>query len=164
MRKNIYIILSALLSLAFFVSPLHCALAAEPITFSDAPPTNSAMLALRYLQTHKDFASTAASPARHAQKDVNDDGINEHIFIENCNARPAICDAYIVAASGADITVLGTFKAGNIALSAHYTNGIRDILVYNTPKNDYLFTTMRWDSLHSQYNLPATDGTINASN
>lgn len=84
--------------------------------------------------------------------DLNNDMIPEYVVAEqDCVQSRRICKHYILAAQGASFVVIGTFDALKILPAPQYTNGVRNILVYNNVKNEFKYDVVTWNSRASSY-------------
>lgn len=81
--------------------------------------------------------------------DLNEDGLNE--FITKPKGCDGLCDFKILADVDGTLLSLGTLAAHNLLLGNAYSHGVRDLLVFNDPANDYNYTVYVWESEHSQY-------------
>ncbi len=85
--------------------------------------------------------------------DLNDDGPEESILKtkrEYCHGDDGCL--YVIAARKQDEWIkLGTFKAFNILVSDRRTYGIRDLIVYSVPNNDFESVHYVWNPKAYQY-------------
>lgn len=119
--------------------------AAEPLNY-DLPLTS---------QEAKKMESYLKKPLagnfRVSKVDLNDDGLYEYIVVDNECLRQNFCPTSVLSDAEQSFIELGNIKAKNIALSNKYTNGVRNLLVYNNDKNDYDYSVFVWDSPKSTY-------------
>ena len=85
--------------------------------------------------------------------DLNGDSVDEVLY----QAAPPLCSenegcTYFVTAKKKDSwIVIGEFKGFNILISDKRTYGIRDIIVYNIPHNDFESVRYAWNPKRYQY-------------
>lgn len=84
--------------------------------------------------------------------DLNNDMIMEWIaFDSSCVQLKKLCKHIIIAKNTEQFIILGQFDALKISPSSQYTNGVRDILVYNSTMNEFKPATVKWNSALSSY-------------
>lgn len=83
--------------------------------------------------------------------DLNDDGLHEYIVINNECTRQNFCKTLILSDVQESFIELGEADTKTLALSNNYTNGVRNLLVYNHEKNDYDYSVLIWDAPKSSY-------------
>lgn len=135
-----------------FMALSGIAQAAEPVQLKTETTSPVEQRILDMAKSRLPLKSGAEAVLGFSAKDLNDDGINEYIITENCSyGTPKPCDTWVVANNNGNLSILAQFTAKNIALSNKYTNGIRDLLVYNDPGNDFRYTIFRWNSPRGAY-------------
>lgn len=88
-----------------------------------------------------------------AAVDLNDDGSSEFILRpSNCSAH-SLCSYDILAETDKRILQLGTVKAKKLLLGQDYTHGIRNLLAFNTPDNDFAYDLYSWNAQETRYML-----------
>lgn len=121
------------------------AYAAEPLNY-DLPLTSQEAKKLeQYLK------KPLAGNFKISKVDLNDDGLYEYVVQSNQCSRQNFCETSILTDTDASFIELGKTKAKSVALSNKYTNGVRNLLVYNNDKNDYDYSVFVWDSPKSTY-------------
>lgn len=136
------------MALAFLISGISVTRAAEPLVFQSHAPVYRQEILQNFIASLPALAEGASV----ATTDLNRDGLSEFILKNTQCHGGAHCDYYIAAAlPDGSMTVIGTMAAKNIALSDNYTNGIRDILVYNQETNAYKPATYIWNAAISRY-------------
>ena len=97
------------------------------------------------------------APYSVAKTDLNNDAIEEYILRplnkSDCPKAP-ICPHYIVAQQNHEYILLGKFDAHKMLISNKKAYGIRDIIVYNTPHNDFSYKTAVWNPFSYRFELP----------
>ena len=92
-----------------------------------------------------------------AEIDLNGDSIDEYIIKPesgaNCPAFP-LCPYYVTAFQKHDPIIIGKFNAHKMLISDKKTYGIRQIIVYNTPHNDFTSKTSSWNPYDFSYEAP----------
>lgn len=132
-----------------------------------SPPAQSSEL-LRFAEPEAAFKAVLfLSGDRHgvskdshlfAKIDLNADGAPEYIAKEKSCA--GFCDYKVLAQQGrggqggaATIVMLGEFHAKDILIGNGYTHGIRNLLVFNNPQNDFRPDLYIWNPGASRYTL-----------
>ena len=83
--------------------------------------------------------------------DLNDDTISEYLVtIKNCKHN-TFCPHMLVALPHHEPLLLLLIKSKYVRLSLNKTYGIRDLEIYDNPKNDYHYTRYVWDPFSFQY-------------
>ncbi len=132
---------------ALLVLNAPAAYALEPVNFDAQLGLTDSLHLETYLKTYE------AAPA-----DLNGDGLKEFILKnKDCKAQ-TLCEYKVLAYSHSETLTLAEFKAQQIALSDHYTSGVRDILVYNNPLNDYAHTIYAWNAANSKFVEKPSEG------
>lgn len=92
-----------------------------------------------------------------AEMDLNGDAIDEYIIRpesdEYCPALP-LCPYYVTAFQKHEPIIIGQFNAHKMLISDKKTYGIRQIIVYNIPHNDFTFETSSWNPYRFSYEAP----------
>jgi len=84
--------------------------------------------------------------------DLNNDIIKEWIAYDAaCIQLKKLCRHVIIGKNTEEFILLGQFDALKIYPSSQYTNGVRDILVYNSTINEFKPVTVKWNSALSSY-------------
>jgi len=120
--------------------------AAETLRYDHPIPRSS-------FERIKDFArSNLGSPITSyeiARADLNDDGLYE--FVLKPKACNTTCRYNIVAESSKNIVMLGDIRGSNIALGNEFSHGVRNLLVFESPTNDFDYTLYTWHPMSSSY-------------
>lgn len=85
--------------------------------------------------------------------DLNNDGRDELILkteADDCDARRG-CDYLVAAEKSSHWIQLGRIKAFNILVSDKRTYGVRDLIVYNIPNNDFESVRYVWKPKSFKY-------------
>lgn len=83
-----------------------------------------------------------------APVDLNNDSISEYILITDT------LNEFEIIAIKDDLPVsLGTIDALKLMVSHDQTHGVRSLLVFSDPKNDYDYDVYKWDAINSSYAL-----------
>lgn len=92
-----------------------------------------------------------------ATTDLNDDFIDEYIlrpqFEGSCPNKP-LCPYQIVAFQDHEPILIGQFDAHKILISDKKTYGIRHLIVYNGPHNDFKHETAIWNPFAFRFKIP----------
>lgn len=134
--KHITVVLVLVLAL---VSPKG-AFAFEALKFSSTTSSTNALRLGDALKTH--MVATA---------DLNEDGIEEFILRQKDCVDNSLCDYKVLARKKSDTTPLGAFKARKVLLGSHYTNGIRNFIVYADASSDFSYSVYAWDKDRSEF-------------
>ncbi len=86
-----------------------------------------------------------------ARADLNEDGIDEFLVKIACFPEEKLCDYRILAETGEEITELGAMKAVKIGLGSGYSEGVRNLLAYRNPANDFDHNVYIWKSEAIRY-------------
>ncbi len=88
--------------------------------------------------------------------DLNNDSIDEFLVkpknLSDCPEKP-LCPNQIIAFRDYAPILIGNFDAHKILISDKKTYGIRHIIVYNTPYNDFKSETARWSPYKYRFEL-----------
>ncbi|MEZ5813808.1 MAG: hypothetical protein R3E13_03675 [Alphaproteobacteria bacterium] len=83
--------------------------------------------------------------------DLNNDGLDEFITrSKNCE-KTLKCRFYIFAETNDSILSLGTFEGKNLLLGNEFRHGIRNLLIFNNPSNDFDYHLYTWHPETSAY-------------
>lgn len=97
-----------------------------------------------------------------ARTDFNGDNMDELIIKSKvCDTNTAFCMHYLFAETGDKILNLSAIQAREILISDKSTNGIRDILAFDNPHNDFDYSIYHWDAGQSTYILFREDSEKN---
>ena len=92
-----------------------------------------------------------------AEIDLNGDAINEYVIKPEsktyCPALP-LCPYYVTAFQEHEPIIIGKFNAHKMLISDKKTYGIRQIIVYNVPHNDFTSKTASWNPYSFSYGAP----------
>ena len=128
----------------------HNTYAAEKPAF-DAPLPRSSYEALK-LYSINSLSSDIESFSQ-ATDDLNNDGLEEFILrTQSCDAATG-CTYHILAETKGDITPLGTLQGHNLLLGNEYSHGVRNLLVFTNPSNDFDYDLYTWHPEHSSYRI-----------
>ncbi|MCB9982129.1 MAG: hypothetical protein H6861_00425 [Rhodospirillales bacterium] len=86
-----------------------------------------------------------------AEADLNGDGLNEFIVRTKDCAQTERCNHIILGETDDTVLDLGKIEALRIMLGNDYEHGVRNLLVFDNPENDFAFTLYRWDDEQSRY-------------
>jgi hypothetical protein len=91
--------------------------------------------------------------------DLNEDGITEFIVkTTNCSeGAQNLCDYVIVGQVSEDYMSLGTLRGQRLILGQDYTNGVRNLLLFANPVNDFDYDIYVWGAKHAQYVLKSNE-------
>lgn len=142
MKAFSLIILSALL----VFTNTSVATAAESLRY-DAPISRSS------LERLKQFTSAAMESTLDAYDvagtDLNDDGLDEFILkSKTCDQK---CRFAVVAENNRKIIPLVSIEAANVVLGNEFEHGVRNLLVFENPNNDFDYVLYTWHPLSSTY-------------
>lgn len=131
-------------SLRFFTAAFLCILpvaqAAENLNFNAMPGEYQQAVINAYLK---------GSTADLARTDLNEDGIYEFIARTRCSG--GFCTFNILAERKDHMISLGEIKARSLALGNGYSAGVRNIVAYMNPANEYEPTVYSWTPTESLY-------------
>lgn len=85
------------------------------------------------------------------QIDLNEDGINEYIVRHPGCYPDQLCAYDVLADTGEEMLSLAHVEALKVEVGQHYTNGVRNILIFSNTANDFEYTLYRWNSTASHY-------------
>lgn len=87
-----------------------------------------------------------------AEADLNNDGQSE-FFVKTpeCKKNSTLCTYKILAREHNKIVELTRLNAQNIVLGNAYSNGIRNLLIFDNRKNDFDYTLYEWQSQSATY-------------
>lgn len=115
-------------------------LASGPLQFEHTPNA-SEKLAL------EEYFKSASPPARDydiAVSDLNEDGMKELILRANCNPEKS-CLFIVLAYKDNVLIELAKIQAYTLTLGSAYSVGVRNIIAYNRPDNDYRPSLYVWE-------------------
>lgn len=98
--------------------------------------------------THSDLG-TSIDSYEIARADLNDDGLYE--FVLKPKECQTTCRYNIVAESSKKIVMLADIRGSNIVLGNEFSHGVRNILVFESPTNDFDYTLYTWHPMSSSY-------------
>lgn len=99
-----------------------------------------------------------ARPFSLALTDLNGDGMDEFILKnDGCGVPPALCTFRILAESTDSFVELGRIRARNVALADGSVAGVRTIMAFASPINDYDYELYVWEPTRSRYILSEGD-------
>lgn len=128
------------------------ALAAQPLYFRDNARGLRERELLDYFALIKRYNPDL--PYRIAAIDLNDDGVNEWIFMQKdspaCESN-ANCAIAIGGLSGRKTILLGEMRGGKITVSSEKLYGISKLLVYNEKTNDFAYKTYVWNPIERAF-------------
>jgi hypothetical protein len=83
--------------------------------------------------------------------DLNEDGLDE--FIVKPKTCGKLCDFTVMAESrsGGTLTPLGSLKGKNLLPGNGYSHGVRHLLLFDDPNNDYGYSVYVWAAERSRY-------------
>ena len=131
------LLLCVCLGVSVFSRP---ALTAEPITFLEQLDAANTYRLRTYLDSF--------IPAK---TDLNSDGIDEFILRDKTCSSFTLCPHKVIALKGQETVELASFKAQKVALAHQTTNGVRALMVYNNPANDFEYSILKWDAQNSHF-------------
>lgn len=89
--------------------------------------------------------------------DLNNDAIDEYIIkpksMKDCPARP-LCSYQIIAHQNHKPILIGQFDAHKVRIGDKKTYGIRQVILYNEPHNDFKTATALWNPYSFRFELP----------
>ncbi|MCB1652202.1 MAG: hypothetical protein KDI46_09125 [Alphaproteobacteria bacterium] len=85
--------------------------------------------------------------------DLNEDGIDEMMLKEKSCTGQKICTISILARAPGKLHSLGKIEGKNVAIAQSYNHGIRDLMVYDDPDNDYKYDLYVWNPQETRYKL-----------
>ena len=92
-----------------------------------------------------------------APADLNNDAINEYVVrpaAKNACADAPLCSYQIIAFQDHKPIMIGQFDAHKMLVSDKKAYGIRHIIVYNEPHNDFNYETAVWNPFSFRFELP----------
>lgn len=113
-------------------------------------PTNGyAVESLRFgkITEHPDTLDQSGDVAR---IDLNGDGYQEYVFRY---AKEADGYAFYVFGKANTFVPLGEYSGKKLMVSDDEHHGVRNLLVFNDPYNDFKFQTFAWDASKAAYAL-----------
>lgn len=147
-RLTVYFL--SLLCLWCLVAPV--AAAQETVKFAPAQSYKHQQ-AIEFIQ--KNVVTT--NDMQLAQVDLNDDFIDEYILkpvdTAQCANTP-LCPHYIIAWQDDALILIGQFNAKKLVIGTKKDYGVRQLILYNHPYNDYRTVTTYWNPHRFQYVVP----------
>lgn len=146
--KHIYFRLILLTLLSVFLLPRH-AFALEALKFKEDYSTTLKFQIDQFLQ---DELGTSASHYVMADVDLNGDGIDEHILKrKSCKTSVSTCTFIIIAEKDDRILLLSKISAKNLMVDGKVTYGIKNLLAFNSDRNDYKYDIYMWSPKEKLY-------------
>lgn len=140
------------LFIAIFLLPV-ASMAAETLRFRNAESYKERQIITFVEKTNK----TNGIPYLIATIDLNNDAIDEYIVkpasTKNCINRP-LCTHQVAAFRDRKPILLGEFDAHKMLISDKKSYGIKNIIVYNVPYNDFKSETAIWNPFNFRFELP----------
>lgn len=140
-----------LLTILFFL-PVT-AMATEALRFRNADSYKEKQIIQFIEKTNK----TSGIPYLIAPIDLNNDAIDEYIIkpasTKYCVRKP-LCSHQITAFRNRFPLLIGEFDAHKMVISNKKAYGIRHIIVYNVPHNDFKSETATWSPFNFRFELP----------
>lgn len=90
-----------------------------------------------------------------ASVDLNEDGIREFIVRANdCDeGAQTLCDHVVIGQVSKGYIILGTLRGKKLLLGQDYTKGVRNLLLFSNPVNDFDYDIYVWGAKQAQYVL-----------
>ena len=96
-----------------------------------------------------------------AHIDLNGDGADEYITKnKDCSSKEGFCSYNIFGLNNSSVYKLGTLEAHTLMISDQRSYGIRQLIAYQNPINDFDYSIYRWDPAQSRFIL--FEQTLNA--
>ena len=94
-------------------------------------------------------------PPEIAAIDLNEDGIREFVVRANdCDGNTGVtCEHIIIGEVSKGYIVLGKLNGTRVLLGQDYTNGVRNLLLFSNPVNDFDYDVYVWGAKQAQYVL-----------
>jgi len=147
LKQKIRLLFVIVISVLVFLSD-GPAQAKEALVFN-----NNALLKITTLALSQ-YLSDDLSHYEIAKADLNGDGADEYIAKTiPCQPDKQFCAYHILGLAGDQIFDLGALEAKYLMVSDESHYGVRDILAYQNPYNDYDPTIYRWAPAQSRYIL-----------
>lgn len=86
-----------------------------------------------------------------AAADLNRDGLEEYIIRAKDCGKNGLCDFTVLAETREGIFQLGSFTGQNLLLGNEYTQGVRNILIFDNRMNDFDYELYTWHPETSSY-------------
>lgn len=135
------------LLLSFLITPVM-AQSYEALRFRPAENYKQKQI----IQFIKNKTQTADISEKISKIDLNNDLIDEYIVKQGC-APARLCQYFITAFENHTPILIGRFDAHKILISDKKDYGIRQIIVYNQPHNDFTHATAIWNPHKFEYTL-----------
>ena len=89
-----------------------------------------------------------------AGADLNEDGIPEFIVRpETCGETTGFCPFFVLADMEENVIKLLKTEAKKLALAGSYSHGVRNIIAFKNPENDFDYELYIWDPGRSRYTI-----------
>jgi hypothetical protein len=124
----------------FFILVLFCtnvANAREMLVYTPPSDDFRDRIIVGYIQ--KNYPDIPA-PLTFARTDLNGDGVPEYLATSAKNPSKHV----ILGLRRRQVTEMGKMTAQKLEISDKKTYGVRDLLVYNQPRNDFFFELWVW--------------------
>ncbi len=130
--------------------PSHALATSEPLTYKTDYRASLRALLLDYFE--QDEGSYKYSDFSIAHIDLNNDGIDEHILKEKgCTEKKYDCLHLIMAEKTDNLILLGHINSRDLMIGQTYSHGIKDLLSFENPINEYKFNIYMWSPLQKKY-------------
>ena len=138
-----------LLTLLYVFLLPKCGFALEALKFEEDYSTT---LKFQIDQFLKNETGTNASEYLIADVDLNGDGIDEHILKrKTCKTPVSTCTFIIIAEKEDRILLLSKISAKNLMVDGKVTYGIKNLLAFNSDRNDYKYDIYMWSPKEKLY-------------
>jgi len=145
-KTHFHVILLTLLTVFLFP---HHGYALEALTFKEDYSTTLKFQIDQFLQEE---LGTEASQYVMADVDLNLDGIDEHILKrKSCKTSVNTCTFIIIAEKDDRILLLSKISAKNLMVDGKVTYGIKNLLAFNSDRNDYKYDIYMWSPKEKLY-------------
>ena len=102
-----------------------------------------------YIHAQNNDVATDIAPI-----DLNDDGLYEFIVKDkSCTMQHKFCQFYILAEGASEAIEIGNITARDLAVAEKQSSGVRNLLVFQDPVNDYTSAVYVWEPERSRYIL-----------
>lgn len=122
--------------------------AAEALHYGQSIPRSSLLHIEKY---GADNSTVPIHTSDIAKTDLNQDGLPEFIYRSSECAPSQICTFQILAETSNQITSLGTIQSMTLMLGTEYSDGVRNILSFENPANDFDYALYTWHPKDAQY-------------
>ncbi len=145
-----------LLVFALWPSAASAQVVGKPLKFFQTSTDIRDNQAFAYLRERYDAGDTAEEaqakgPFALASADLNGDGIDEWVARRISPLAPDPCEAradclfVVLGLQRREPVTLGTVKASRVEISGDRIYGVRKLMIYNSPDNDYTYKLYSWD-------------------